>query len=255
MLKVRVIPTLLWKNDALVKGVGFDSWRRVGSALPAIKIYNARQVDELILLDIDATSGEKDPDFALVASLAEFCFVPLTVGGGIKTLAHAKHLLRSGADKVSINSAAYQDPSLISNMAKYFGSQCVVVSIDVKKNAAGKYICYSHSGKQDTGIEVVHWAKKMAAEGAGEILLTAINHDGAFCGYDVDLIRLVSEAVNIPVIASGGASQYEDFTAAITVGGASAVAAASVFHFTEKTPQLVKQHLFLQGIPVRGIKR
>ena len=197
MLKIRVIPTLLWKDLGLVKGVGFDSWRRVGPVLPAIKVYNARQVDELILLDITATLGQKEPDFDAISEFAASCFVPLTVGGGIKTLAHAKCLLRSGADKVCINTAAYGDPDLTQKISNYFGAQCVVVGIDAKKNSAGKYTCYSHCGQRDTGIEVDAWAKNMEAKGAGEILITSIDHDGALKGYDLNLIRLVSSSVNL----------------------------------------------------------
>ena len=254
MLKIRVIPTLLWKDLGLVKGVGFDSWRRVGPVLPAIKVYNARQVDELILLDITATLGQKEPDFDAISEFAASCFVPLTVGGGIKTLAHAKCLLRSGADKVCINTAAYGDPDLTQKISNYFGAQCVVVGIDAKKNSAGKYTCYSHCGQRDTGIEVDAWAKNMEAKGAGEILITSIDHDGALKGYDLNLIRLVSSSVNLPVIASGGAAEGEDFYSAIHRGGASAVAAASIFHFTEKTPLVIKKYLHEKGIPVRGFK-
>ena len=250
MLKIRIIPTLLWKDVGLVKGVGFDSWRRVGSVLPAVKIYNTRGVDELVLLDIVASLKNSAPNFQAIAEVASFCFVPLTVGGGIRSLDHIKNLLRAGADKVCINSFAYEDPDFIRNAALYFGSQCIVVGVDVKKTPEGEYECYSYSGTKATGIHVIDWIKKMQELGAGEILLTSIEQDGTLKGYDLALIRLVSRNVNIPVIASGGASDYQDFYNAINQG-ASAVAAASMFHFTEKTPALAKQYLTERNIPVR----
>ena len=252
MLKKRVIPILLWKGAGLVKGVGFNSWRRIGSVLPAVKVYNSRSVDELILLDISATSMGVIPNYTAISQIASYCFVPLTVGGGIQSLDHIRSLLRSGADKIAINSAAYENPQLIADASQYFGSQCFVVSIDVK-NIDGNYICFSHSGKKDTGIDVMTWAIEMEKLGAGELLITSIDRDGTMLGYDVELIRLVSKSVSIPVIAAGGAGQSEDFYDAIAEGDVSAVAAASIFHFTEYTPRLVKQYLREKGILVRGM--
>jgi imidazole glycerol-phosphate synthase subunit HisF len=252
MLKTRIIPTLLWKDVGLVKGMKFDSWRRVGTVLPAIKVYNTREVDELILVDITATREGNDPDYDSIADFTAECFVPLTVGGGVKNLEQIKKLLRAGADKIAINSAAYSDPNLIQQAANLFGKQCVVVSIDARQLAEGQYECYSHSGTQATGQQPHIWAKTVAALGAGEILLTSIDHDGTMQGYDLELIRQVAASVNIPVIASGGAGNYEDMYQAI-VARASAVAAASIFHFTEQTPLAAKKYLENKGVPTRRV--
>lgn len=251
MLKVRVMPTLLWKNFGLVKGEGFDSWRLIGTVMPAIKVFNRREVDELVLLDITASDEGRDPDYESVAEFAAECFVPLTVGGGIHNLEQIKQLLRAGADKVAINTAAYRNPTLITEIAQRFGAQCVVVSIDVKRHADGQYECFSLSGTHPERKEPVSWAKEVERLGAGEILLTSIERDGMMQGYDLELIRQVSEAVSIPVIASGGAGGYEDFYRAFSEAGASAVAAASIFQFTEQTPLEAKQYLQAKGLPVR----
>lgn len=250
MLKVRVIPTLLLKDVGLVKGVSFDSWRRVGTVMPAIKVYNTRQVDELILVDITATRDDRKPDLDLIQEASAECFVPFTVGGGIRTLDDIKQLLRSGADKVSINTAAFEDPDMINKSSRLFGVQCIVGSIDAKMER-GDYHCYSHSGTRDTGKNVVEWAKELEKRGAGEILITSIERDGTMKGYDLDLIRLVTNAVKIPVIASGGAGSYEDMYKAIHDAKATAVAAASIFHFTEQTPLEAKAYLSKRDIPVR----
>ncbi len=250
MLKTRIIPTLLWKDSGLVKGMGFDSWRRVGTILPAIKVYNTRQVDELIIVDITATNNDREPDYAEVEDFSSECFVPLTVGGGIKNIEHVKKLLRVGADKVAINSAMYDNPELITEIAKMFGTQCVVASIDAKK-VGSKYECFSHSGQKSTGKEVSEWAKKVCELGAGEILITSIEKDGVMQGYDIDLIKTVTSVVNIPIIASGGAGNYEDMYKAYIEGGASAIAAASIFHFTQQTPREAKLYLQQKGVNTR----
>ena len=255
MLKMRVIPTLLWKDPGLVKGVRFNSWRRIGSILPAIKVYNTRQVDELIVLDITATKEHRTPDYEMIREISSECYCPLTVGGGVGNISHVKNLLKAGADKICINTAAYENPTLISDVAHVFGAQCVVVSIDAKKMGNGTYKCFSHSGTHNTGVNVDVWAKRVEALGAGEILITSIEHDGVLQGYDLDLIKLVTKNVNIPVIAGGGAGSYEDFYEAIHIGKAAAVAAASMFHFTEQTPVEAKQFLALKGIPVRSAYR
>ena len=252
MLKVRVIPTLLWKDVGLVKGIGFDSWRRVGTVMPAVKVYNTRQVDELILLDITATLGQRNPDYEAISDIAAECFVPLTFGGGIRNLEIIRNLLRAGADKVSINTASYLQPELIYEAADRFGSQCVVASIDAKRTKDGHYECHSHCGSRPTGKETVAWATELEKLGAGEILLTSIERDGTMKGYDLELIRSVSQAVRIPVIASGGGGDYGHMAEAIKTGGASAVAAASIFHFTEQTPLEAKDFLGQHGIPVRN---
>lgn len=253
MLKVRVIPTLLWKDVGLVKGIGFDSWRRVGTVMPAIKVYNTRQVDELIVLDITATAHGRTPDFVEINEFSAECFVPLAVGGGIQNTEDIKNLLRAGADKVCINSAAFTNPSFIQEAADKFGSQCIVVSIDAQKKADGTYECYSNSGTKPTGKEPGSWAHEMEQLGAGEILITSIERDGTMQGYDIDLIKRVTDSVSVPVIASGGAGNYMHMYEAINEGKASAVAAASIFHFTQQTPMEAKQFLSSREIPVRNI--
>lgn len=250
MLKVRIIPTLLWKNVGLVKGIGFDSWRRVGTILPAIKVYNTRQVDELMVVDITATIENRPPDFKEISEFSSECFVPLTVGGGIRNIEDVRRLLRAGADKVCLNSSAFTSKALISEIANTCGSQCAVVSIDAKKTD-GKYECYSHSGTKAMKVEAAEWSKELERLGAGEVLITSIEKDGTMEGYDLELIKIISDAVNIPVIASGGAGNYEHMYEAITFAGASAVAAASIFHFTEQTPLEAKKYLRDKGINVR----
>ncbi len=250
MLKARVIPTLLWKNFGLVKGIGFDSWRRVGPVLPAVKVYNTRDVDELVLVDITASSAGTAPDHESVHDFADNCFVPFTVGGGITSIEQIQRLLRAGADKVSINTASFADPALLTAAAGRFGAQCVVASIDARL-VEGDYVCYSHSGTVSTGWKVVEWAKEVEARGAGEILITSVECDGTMEGYDLALIERVARAVNLPVIASGGAGRYEHMRQAIQEAGASAVAAASMFHYTEQTPAEAKKYLAASGIPVR----
>ena len=250
MLKVRVIPTLLWKDYGLVKGAGFDSWRRVGPVLPAIRVYNSREVDELVLVDITATVQNHEPDAETIADFSDNCFVPLTVGGGIATLAQIVALLHAGADKVSINSAAFSSPKLIDQAAARFGAQCIVASIDARRVDAG-WVCCSHSGSRATERTPVEWARELVSRGAGEILLTSVDRDGTMTGYDLALVEAVSSAVDVPVIASGGAGSYAHMVAAVKDAGASAVAAASIFHFTEQTPAGAKQALEAAGIPVR----
>jgi cyclase len=251
MPKIRVMPTLLFKDVGLVKGVGFDSWRRVGSAMQAVKVYNMREVDELVYLDITATNDGRPPDFETVDDLADECFMPLTVGGGVRTVEHVRQLLKVGADKVAINSAAIEHPALIREIADRFGSQCVVVSIDARRGADGTYECYTHSGRRPAGRNPAALAKDAEAMGAGELLLTSIDRDGTMQGYDVELTRLVSDAVSIPVIASGGAGTYAHMAEVLRESRASAVAAASMYHFTEQTPLEAKQHLRAAGFPVR----
>lgn len=250
MLKTRIIPTLLWKNFGLVKGIGFDSWRRVGPVLPAIKVYNSREVDELILVDIEASLKSLIPDHESIFDFSEECFVPLTVGGGITNEEEIQKLLSAGADKITLNSSAYSNPELIENSAKKYGSQCVVISIDAKL-VDGQYKCLSHSGTQFQDVDIVEWAQEVASRGAGEILITSIDNDGTMNGYDFSLIDKVVKAVDVPVIASGGAGSYEDMRVAISEHGVSAVAAASMFHFTEQTPLEAKKYLFQHGISVR----
>lgn len=250
MLKARVIPTLLWKGFGLVKGVGFDSWRGVGAVMPAVKVYNRRDVDELVLLDIVATSEGRVPDYETVEEIAAECFVPFTVGGGVSDVETVRGLLRAGADKVAINSAAYADPTLIQAASDLFGAQCIVVGIDATRRPDGAYECLANSGTKATGESPVAWAKRVEELGAGEILLTSVERDGTLQGYDLTLVEEVARAVRIPVIASGGAGTFEHLHAAIE-RGATAVAAASMFHFTEQTPREAKAYLKSRGVAVR----
>lgn len=250
MVKIRVIPTLLMKGVGLVKGIKFDSSRRVGSVLPSIRVYNQREVDELILLDISATQNKTKPDLEELADAGSDCFVPLTYGGGISNADEVHLLLRSGADKVSVNSAAYERPALISQIAARHGSQCIVASIDVRRIGPDRWECVSHSGTRPTGHDALVWARKMQEMGAGEILITSIDRDGTMEGYDLDLIAGICAAVSIPVIASGGAGSYADMVNAVRAG-ASAVAAASIFHFTELTPAGAKAAIGEAGFPTR----
>lgn len=251
MLKVRVMPTLLFRDVGLVKGTGFDSWRRVGSAMQAIKVYNMREVDELVFLDIAATADGRRPDLATVDELADECFMPMTVGGGVRSVEDVRGLLSVGADKVAINTAAIDDPELIRRVSDRFGAQCVVVSIDARIEQDGTHQVYTHAGTVPTGRDPVSWARQAQELGAGEILLTSIDRDGTMKGYDVPLIASVSASVSIPVIASGGAGNFSDMVAALGIGKASAVAAASIFHFTQQTPYEAKLFLQQHGFPVR----
>lgn len=250
MLKTRVIPTLLMRDGALVKGVGFESWRGVGGAMQGVKVFNARDVDELVLLDIGATPQGGEPDWLTLEDLARECFVPLTVGGGVRSIAHFERLLEIGADKVAVNSAAYADPSLIDEAARRFGVQCVVASIDVRRDADGRALCVGGCGADTRPLDPVEWAKELERRGAGEILLTRVEFDGAMTGYDLDLIAAVSAAVSAPVIASGGAGRYEHMAEALSAG-ASAVAAGAMFQFTQATPAEAKAFLASRGVRVR----
>ncbi len=218
--------------------------------MQAIKVYNLRQVDELVFLDIMATLEGRRPDFELVDDFADECFMPLTVGGGIRSVDDVCRLLAVGADKVALNTAAVENTALIREMANRFGSQCIVASLDAKATADGWEV-WTHSGTKATGHNVVDMARDLEEAGVGEILLTSIDRDGTMTGYDIGLLRAVSNSVGIPVIASGGAGGYEHMAQALREGGASAVAAASIFHFTQQTPLEAKQYLRGQNFPVR----
>lgn len=251
MLKVRVIPTLLCRDFGLVKGVRFNSWRRVGSVMQAVKVYNMREVDELVVLDITAAREGRAPDFDTVDDLADECFMPLTVGGGVRTVEDVRHLLQVGADKVAINTAAVESPELLRAVSRRFGAQCVVVSIDAYRHDDGGYEVYTHAGTKATGQDPVSFAREAEQLGAGEILLTSIDRDGTMTGYDVPLTRQVSDAVSIPIIASGGAGRYAHMAEVLRESKAAAVAAASIFHFTQQTPIEAKRYLREQGFAVR----
>ena len=254
MVKVRVIPTMLWKDFGLIKGVNFDHGRRVGSVTPAMKVYNSRDVDELILVDVTASLEEREPDAESVNDFAEDSFVPFTVGGGVSNLAHFQKLLDAGADKVSLNSAPYNRPGLIDDAALRYGAQCVVMSVDVKPDESGEYYCFSHSGRQATGRKMTDWLREVESRGAGEILLNAIHRDGTMIGYDLEMIGQAADTVSIPIISSGGAGVYEHCVEAVEAG-ASAVSAASMFHFTEQTPAGCRKEMAKKNIPVRNISR
>ncbi|WP_211563367.1 imidazole glycerol phosphate synthase subunit HisF [Magnetovibrio blakemorei] len=244
------MPTLLYKDTTLVKGVSFDSSRRVGTAMQAVKVYNYREVDELVFLDISATKDKRLPDFSLIDDLADECFMPLAVGGGIRSIEDVHQLLKVGADRVVVNSATVDVPGLISDIANTFGSQSVVVSIDARKTSPGNYEAYVESGSRPTGHTPIELARQAENTGAGEILICSIDRDGTMDGYDIDLIKNIASSVSIPVIASGGAGNYKHMKDALDAG-ASALAAASIFHFTEQTPLEAKDYLQSLGIPTR----
>ena len=239
------------KDETLVKGIGFDSWRRVATVLPTLKVYNTRQVDELMVMDITATSQNRAPDYQEIRLFSSECFVPLTIGGGVASIDHIRNLLRSGADKVSLNSILFSNPDLLNEGANMFGTQCMVASIDARKNTNGSYECYGNSGKNPTGRDPVAWAQELERRGAGEILINSIECDGTMEGYDLNLISMISSSVSIPVIAAGGAGNYEHMYQALHEGKASAVAAASMFHFTQQTPLEAKKYLGSKGLRVR----
>ncbi|MBI3290814.1 imidazole glycerol phosphate synthase subunit HisF [Candidatus Falkowbacteria bacterium] len=251
MIKKRIIPTLLLKEGRCVKGVNFINHRDVGHPVTNAKIYEAQGADELIFLDITASSEDRDTLLDIVAQTADQCFMPLTVGGGIKDLEDINNLLRAGADKISINTAAVENPKFITEAAQKFGQQCVVVSIDYKKNNKGGLEVFTRSGAKPTGLNPIEWAKKAADLGAGEILLVSIDNEGARAGYDLETIRKVSDSVDIPVIASGGVGTMEDLKKAILAGHASAVSLASILHFTNQSVIKARDYLANAGLEVR----
>lgn len=250
MLKKRIIPVLLLKDVGLVKGEAFDSWRRVGMPMQAVKVFNTRDVDELVLLDISATPNGVESDFDQISDLAAECFVPLTVGGGVRAVETVRKLLLAGADKVAINTAMYETPALITEAASIFGAQCVVAAIDYRE-VDGKPHCFSHCGTRSQGTSAVDQARRAEALGAGEILLTSIERDGTLKGLDLAVAREVVAAVTIPVIVGGGAATVEDFRAALQDVGASAVAAGAIWQFTQATPREIKRQLRSMSVPVR----
>jgi cyclase len=231
MLRPRVIPILLLRGEGLVKGIQFKDYRYVGDPMNAIKIFNEKEVDELIFLDILATKENRIPRLDYIGKIADECYMPFGVGGGIKNVEEIRRILYAGAEKVSINTAAVENPALIKEAANQFGSQSVVVSIDVKKRWGGSNNVYTHAGSKQTKLEPVRWAVRAAELGAGEILLNSIDRDGMMQGYDLELIAQVASAVDVPVIACGGAGKVEDLGEAVYRGGASAVAAGSMFVF------------------------
>lgn len=251
MFTKRIIPCLDVNKGRVVKGVNFVNLKDAGDPVEIARAYDAAGADELVFLDITASCEERDTVADMVRAVASSVFIPFTVGGGIRTVEDFKRLLREGADKISVNSAAIDRPELISEAAEKFGSQCVVVAIDARRRPEGGWNIYKHGGRLDTGLDAIEWAKKAEALGAGEILLTSMDCDGTKAGYDIELTRAVAEAVSIPVIASGGAGTLEHFYEALSEGGADAALAASLFHYKELEISQVKDYLAGKGISVR----
>ena len=253
MLKIRIIPCLDVKDGRVVKGVNFVDLRDAGDPVEAAAAYDAAGADELCFLDITASHEARGILLDIVTRTAERCFMPLTVGGGVRTLDDVRKLLLAGADKVSINTAAVARPEFVSEAAEKVGSQAVVVAVDAKRSAPGRFEVFTHGGRKPTGLDAVEWAREMARRGAGEILLTSMDRDGTKQGFDCELTRAVADAVPVPVIASGGVGALEHFVAGVRDGHASALLAASVFHFGTFSIAQVKAALAAAGIPVRPV--
>ena len=251
MLKVRIIPCLDVANGRVVKGVNFVDLVDAGDPVEQAKVYDAAGADELTFLDITATHENRDTIYDVVRRTAEQCFMPLTVGGGVREIEDIRKLLLAGADKVSINSAAVKRPEFVKEAAEKFGNQCIVVAIDAKSVGPNKFEIFTHGGRKPTGIDAVEWAKKMVDYGAGEILLTSMDRDGTKIGFNLELTRAVSDAVSVPVIASGGVGNLDHMVEGVTEGHASAVLAASIFHFGTYTIRETKEHMAKAGLPVR----
>ncbi len=255
MLKVRVIPCLDVKDGRVVKGVNFVDLRDAGDPVEAASAYDASGADELCFLDITASHERRGTILDVVRRTAERCFMPLTVGGGVRTIEDIRALLEAGADKVAINTAAVRDPSFVRAAAQKFGSQCIVVAIDAKRVSPSgepeRWEIFTHGGREPTGIDAVEFARKVVELGAGEILLTSMDRDGTRMGFDLALTRTIADAVSVPVIASGGVGSLDHLVEGIRQGGASAVLAASIFHFGEYSINQAKQHLRAAGVPVR----
>ncbi|MDR3256937.1 MAG: imidazole glycerol phosphate synthase subunit HisF [Endomicrobium sp.] len=251
MLAIRVIPCLDVTNGRVVKGTNFVDLKDAGDPVEIAKQYNLDGADELVFLDITATHEGRNTTIDLVRRTAEKVFIPLTVGGGLKTLEDIRNILNAGADKVSLNSSAVKDPEFIKKASDKFGVQCIVIAIDAKKVGENKWNVFVHGGRIDTGLDVVLWAQKVVELGAGEILLTSMDKDGTKDGYDIELLKAVSSSISIPVIASGGAGKVEHFSQACEYG-ASAILAASLFHYKKLTIKEVKKYLKSKNIPVRA---
>ena len=254
-LAKRIIPCLDVDDGRVVKGVQFVDIRDAGDPIEVAKRYDQQGADEITFLDITATHHDRDTIVHVVEAVASQVFIPLTVGGGIRTLDDIRRMLNAGADKVGINSAAVSNPEFVREAAQKFGSQCIVVAIDAKRvsteDQSARWEIFTHGGRKGTGIDAVEWAKQMADLGAGEILLTSMDRDGTKSGFDLELTRTISDAISIPLIASGGVGQLQDLTDGVKIGRADAVLAASIFHFGEHTVQQAKQQMAEQGIEVR----
>ncbi len=253
MLAKRIIPCLDVKDGRVVKGINFVNLRDAGDPVEQARLYDQMGADELVFLDISATPEGRETTAGMVRQVADHVFLPLTVGGGIRSIDDVRRILLSGADKVSINSAAVRDPSILSVAASRFGSQCVVLAIDAKRTNNGSWEVYVNGGRQPTGMDAVAWARKGVQLGAGEILLTSMDADGTLAGYDLDLTRTIAGVVDVPLIASGGAGILDHFAQVLTNGGADAALAASLFHDEQLTVGQVKEFLQTQGVPIRPV--
>jgi cyclase len=253
MLKTRIIPCLDVADGRVVKGVNFVDLRDAGDPVDAARAYDAAGADEICFLDIHATHENRGTMFDMVRRTAEQCYIPLTVGGGVRTVDDVRALLLAGADKVSFNSAAVANPDVVRQAADQFGSQCIVCAIDAKTVSPGKWELFTHGGRKPTGIDAVEFATMIVEKGAGEILLTSMDRDGTRAGFNLPLTRAISDAVNVPVIASGGVGTLEHLVEGVTLGGASAVLAASIFHFGEFSIAEAKSYMAAAGIPMRRV--
>ena len=251
MLKVRIIPCLDVKDGRVVKGVNFVNLVDAGDPVEQARVYDAAGADELTFLDITASSDNRDTILDIAASTAEQCFMPLTIGGGVRSTDDIRKLLLAGADKVSIMTAAVKRPELVAEAAERFGAQCIVVAIDARRSGPGKWEVFTHGGREPTGIDAVEWAERAAASGAGEILLTSMDRDGTKEGFDCELTRAIADSVTIPVIASGGVGTLDHLVEGVREGHAAAVLAASIFHFGTYSIGQAKQHMAEAGVPVR----
>ncbi len=251
MLKTRIIPCLDVADGRVVKGINFVDLRDAGDPVDAARAYDDAGADELCFLDINASHENRGTMFDVVRRTAEQCYIPLTVGGGVRSAADVRALLRAGADKVSFNSAAVADPDVISTAADQFGSQCIVCAIDAKTVAPGQWQLFTHGGRKPTGLDAVEFAIKIAQKGAGEILLTSMDRDGTKAGFNLEMTRAISEAVDIPVIASGGVGTLDHLVDGVRLGRASAVLAASIFHFGDYTIAEAKAHMAAAGLAMR----
>ena len=252
MLKARIIPCLDVDRGRVVKGVRFVNLVDAGDPVEQARVYDAAGADELCFLDITASHEQRDTIYSVVARTAEQCFMPLTVGGGVRTLEDIRRLLLAGADKVSINTAAVHRPEFVKEAAQKFGSQCIVVSVDAKSVGPESFEIFTHGGRRPTGIDAVEWSRRMAGYGAGELLLTSMDRDGTKVGFDIPLTRAVADAVSVPVIASGGVGTLDHLVEGIVDGHANAVLAASIFHFGTHSISEAKEYMETQGVPVRG---
>ncbi|MBC3863090.1 imidazole glycerol phosphate synthase subunit HisF [Undibacterium jejuense] len=250
-LAKRIIPCLDVTAGRVVKGINFQELRDAGDPVEIARRYDAQGADEITFLDITASSDGRDLILPIIEAVASQVFIPLTVGGGVRTVADVRRLLNAGADKVGINTSAVTNPQLVADAASKYGSQCIVVAIDAKNVAPGKWEVFTHGGRNATGLDAVEWAQNMARLGAGEILLTSMDKDGTRSGFDLGLTRAISDAVSIPVIASGGVGSLQDLADGIKIGGADAVLAASIFHYGQHTVGEAKQFMAAQHIPMR----